>query len=114
MPRVKSSVASRKARKLVLKQTKGFRGRSNNAYRVAKTRLLKSLSYATRDRKQKKRNFRSLWITRIGAALGEYGLSYSKFIHLLDVNNVKLNRLILSNLAIEDPEAFKSVVELVK
>ncbi len=114
MPRVKSSVASRKSRKNILKQTKGFRGRSNNAYRVAKTRLLKSLSYATRDRKNKKREFRRLWITRINAAVNQHGLSYSKFINLLNKSNVKLNRLILSNLAVEDPDTFKSVVDEVK
>lgn len=114
MPRVKNSVASRKARKKLLKMTKGYWGKRKNLYRVAKTQILKSLYYSYRDRKQKKRNFRKLWIVRINAAVRPYGLSYSSFINKLKKNNIKLNRLILSNLAIEEPDAFASIIGKIK
>jgi len=114
MPRVKSSVASKKAKKKLLKNSKGYFGRRSNVYRVAKTQQLKSMANAFTGRKQKKRDFRSMWIVRLNAALEPYDISYSKFIHILDEKNIRLNRLILSNLAVEDPEGFKSLVDAVK
>ena len=114
MPRVKVAVSAKKRRKKILKASKGYYGRRGNAYRVAKTQQLKSMAYAYIGRKLKKRDFRSLWIVRINAALKEYDLSYSKFIYLLNKNNIKLNRLILSNMALEDPDAFKSIVQAIK
>ncbi|MCX8059455.1 MAG: 50S ribosomal protein L20 [Spirochaetes bacterium] len=114
MPRVKVATAAKKRRKKILKASKGYYGRRGNAYRVAKTQQLKSMAYAYIGRKLKKRDFRSLWIVRLNAALRDFGLSYSKFIHLLNKNNIKLNRLILSNMAIEDPEGFKNLVNAIK
>lgn len=112
--RVKKSVASRKRRKKILKQTKGYWGRRKNNLRKAKETLLRALAYAYRDRKQRKRDFRSLWITRINAAVRPYGLSYSKFMGALNKAGVKLNRKILSEMAIKNPDDFKAVVEVAK
>ncbi|HPC38905.1 MAG TPA: 50S ribosomal protein L20 [Exilispira sp.] len=114
MARVRFAVAARKARKKLLKMTKGYWGRRKNLYRIAKTQILKSLYYSYRDRKKKKTDFRSLWNVRINAAVRPYGLNYSTFIHRLNEKNIKLNRKVLSNIALEDPEAFGKIVEVVK
>jgi len=112
--RVKKSVASRKRRKRLLKQAKGYWGRRKNNIRRAKETLLRALSYAYRDRRQKKRDFRRLWIVRINAAVRPYDLSYSKFIAALKKAEIDLDRKSLSELAIRDPESFKVVVETAK
>jgi len=114
MARVRFAVAARKARKKLLKMSKGYWGKRKNLYRIAKTQMLKSLYYSYRDRKKKKSDFRSLWNVRINAAVRPYGLTYSTFIHKLDEKNIKLNRKVLSNIALEDPAAFEKIVEVVK
>ena len=112
--RVKKSVASRKRRKRILKQAKGYWGRRKNNIRRAKETLIRALAYAYRDRRQKKRDFRRLWIVRINAAVRPFGLSYSKFIAALKKAEIDLDRKSLSELAIRDPEGFKAVVETAK
>ena len=114
MPRSVKSVASRARRKKVLKQTKGYWGARKNVFTIAKNILEKGLTYAYRDRKTKKRNFRGLWIQRINAGVRPYGLSYSQFIGKIHAKNVDLNRKVLADLAMNNPEAFKAVVEFVK
>lgn len=114
MPRAKNRVASRARRKKILKQTRGYFGRRKNVYTVAKNALEKGLAYAYRDRKQKKRNFRSLWIQRINAGARQYGMSYSEFIGKVNKANISLNRKVLADLAMNHPEAFKAVVDAVK
>jgi len=114
MPRSINSVASKARRKKILKQAKGFFGRRKNVYTVAKNAVEKALSYAYRDRKTKKRNFRALWIQRINAGAREHGMSYSQFMGLLKKNNIDLNRKVLADLAMNEPEVFKSIVESVK
>ncbi len=112
--RVKKSVASRKRRKRLLKQAKGYWGRRKNNIRRAKETLIRALAYAYRDRRQKKRDFRRLWIVRINAAVRPFGLSYSKFIAALNKAEINLDRKSLSELAIRDPQGFKAVVESAK
>lgn len=114
MPRSVNHVASRARRKRMLKLAKGYFGRRKNVWTVAKNAIEKGLVYAYRDRKAKKRVFRSLWIARINAAVRPEGLSYSQFIHKLDVANLNLNRKVLADLAMNHPEAFKAVVAKVK
>ena len=114
MPRSVNAVASRARRKKILKQAKGFFGRRKNVWTVAKNAVEKAMQYAYRGRKEKKRNFRSLWITRINAGVREYGLSYSQFMGALKKNNIELNRKVLADLAMNHPEAFKAVVDQVK
>lgn len=114
MPRSVPSVASRARRKKVLKLAKGYWGRRKNVWTVAKNAVEKGLGYATRDRKQKKRHYRSLWIQRINAGARQHGLSYSKFIGQVAKSGLKLNRKVLADLAANDPAAFKAVVEKVK
>ncbi len=114
MPRSVNSVASRARRKKVLKQTKGYFGRRKNVYTVAKNALEKGLVYAYRDRRQKKRNFRSLWIQRINAGTREHGMSYSDFMGKLKGKDIQLNRKVLADLAMNHPEAFKAIVDSVK
>jgi len=114
MPRSVPSVASRHRRKKVLKQAKGYFGRRKNVWTVAKNAVEKGLGYATRDRKQKKRQFRRVWILRINAGAREYDMSYSKFMGLLGKSGLALNRKVLADLAMNDPAAFKAVVEKVK
>ena len=114
MPRSVNAVASRKRRKKLLKQTKGQFGRRANVLTVAKNSLEKGLTYAYRDRKTKKRNFRGLWITRINAGVRAYGMSYSAFMGKLLEKNILLNRKTLADLAMNHPEAFKAVVDAVK
>lgn len=114
MARVKTSVASRSRRKKTLKLAKGYYGAKHKLYRVAKQQVMKSHMYAYRDRKQKKRNFRKLWISRINAAARMNGLSYSKFMHGLKLANIDLNRKVLADLAVNDADAFASLTEQVK
>ncbi|HPD64356.1 MAG TPA: 50S ribosomal protein L20 [Bacteroidia bacterium] len=113
MPRSVNSVASRERRKKVLNQAKGYFGRRKNVWTVAKNAVEKGLQYAYVGRKQKKRDYRSLWIQRINAAVRPYGLSYSRFIDLLKKNNIEINRKVLADLAMNNPEAFEAVVKKV-
>lgn len=114
MPRSVNAVASRKRRKKILKQAKGYFGRRKNVLTVAKNAVEKGLQYAYRDRRNKKREFRALWIQRINAAVRPHGLSYSKFIHLLNQKNIEINRKVLADLAMNNPEAFDAIVKQVK
>ncbi len=114
MARVKSAPASRRRRKKTLKLAKGYYGAKHKLYRVAKQQVMKSYMYAYRDRKQKKRNFRKLWISRINAAARLNGLSYSKFMHGLKLANIDLNRKVLADIAVNDPETFTALTEQVK
>lgn len=114
MPRSTNSVASRARRKKIMKQAKGYFGRRKNVWTVAKNAVEKAMQYAYIGRKQKKRNFRSLWITRINAGAREHGMSYSQFMGALKNNNIELNRKVLADLAMNHPEAFKAVVDQVK
>ena len=114
MPRSVNSVAKRRRRKKILKQAKGYFGRRKNVYTVAKNAVEKAMLYAYRDRKQKKRNFRSLWIQRINAAARQHGMSYSQFMGKIHKNNIDLNRKVLADLAMNHPEAFKALVEKIK
>ena len=114
MPRSINSVASKARRKKILKQAKGYFGRRKNVYTVAKNAVEKALTYAYRDRKVNKRNFRSLWIQRINAGVREYGLSYSQFMGLIKKKNINLNRKVLADLAMNHKDIFKKIVEEVK
>ncbi|MCA6066323.1 50S ribosomal protein L20 [Chryseobacterium sp. RG1] len=114
MPRSVNAVASRARRKKILKQAKGFFGRRKNVWTVAKNAVEKAMQYAYRGRKEKKRNFRALWITRINAGARVHGMSYSQFMGALKKNNIELNRKVLADLAMNHPEAFKAVVDQVK
>ena len=114
MPRSVNNVASRARRKRVLKLAKGFFGRKKNVWTVAKNAVEKGLGYAYRDRKQKKREFRGVWIARINAAVRPEGISYSKFMAGVIRAKIALNRKSLSEMAITDPAAFKEVIRIAK
>lgn len=114
MPRSKNSVASRQRRKKILKAAKGYYGKRKNVYTVAKNVMEKGLTYKYVSRKLKKREYRALWIARINAAVREEGLTYSSFINLLRNKNIDLDRKILADMAMNEPEAFKSLVASVK
>lgn len=114
MPRSVNNVASRAKRKRIMKLAKGFFGRKKNVWTVAKNAIEKGLVYAYRDRKQKKREFRGVWIQRINAGVRAYGLSYSQFIGKLKKSGIDLNRKVLADLAMNHPEAFKAVVDKLK
>lgn len=114
MPRSVPSVASKARRKKTLKLAKGFWGRRKNVLTVAKNAVDRALAYATRDRKQKKRHFRALWIQRINAGTREHGMSYSQFIGKLAKANIVINRKVLADLAMNDAAAFKALVDKVK
>lgn len=114
MPRSVPAVASRQRRKKVLKAAKGYFGRRKNVHTVAKNAVEKGMVYMYRDRKAKKREFRALWIQRINAAVREFDLSYSQFIGLLGKANIDINRKVLADLAMNDPAAFKAIVQKVK
>lgn len=114
MPRVKNSVATRKRRKKILKLAKGYFGSKSKLFRVANQQVMKSLAYAYRDRKARKRDFRKLWITRINAAARNNGLSYSRFIDGLKKAGVEINRKMLAELAVNDPEAFSHLAKVAK
>lgn len=114
MPRSVNSVASRARRKKILKQAKGYFGRRKNVWTIAKNAIEKAMLYAYRDRRTKKRNFRSLWIARINAGAREHGMSYSQFMGKVKSNNIELNRKVLADLAMNNPTAFKAVVDKIK
>lgn len=114
MARVKRGVTAHAKHKKTLKQAKGFYGRRKNTIRAAKAAVDRSMQYATRDRKTKKRVFRALWIQRLNAAVREFGLTYSRFINGLAKAGVEIDRKVLSELAIREPEAFKAIVDKVK
>lgn len=114
MPRSVNAVASRARRKRVLKQAKGFYGKRKNVYTVAKNVVEKGLTYSYVGRKLKKREYRSLWIARINAAVREEGLTYSQFMNLLTKAGVELNRKVLADIAMNEPESFKSLIASVK
>ncbi|MCK9616867.1 MAG: 50S ribosomal protein L20 [Lentimicrobiaceae bacterium] len=114
MPRSVNAVASRQRRKKILKKVKGQFGRRKNVWTVAKNAYEKGQVYAYRDRRAKKRTFRSLWIARINAGVRQYGLSYSVFIGKLNEKNIQIDRKVLADLAMNNPEAFKAIVESVK
>ena len=111
MARVKRGVTSRAKHKKVLKAVKGQWGRRKNTIRVARQAMEKSMQYAYRDRRNKKREFKSLWIQRINAGVRAEGLTYSKFIHGLNKSGIKLDRKILAEIAYDNPEAFKTIVK---
>ena len=114
MPRSSNSVASRKRRKKILKKAKGYFGRRKNVYTVAKNAVEKGLTYAYRDRKTKKRVFRSLWITRINAAARQHGLSYSELINKLKIKGIEINRKVLADIAMNDSERFSQIIQTIK
>ena len=114
MSRVKRGVTSHARHKKVLKQVKGQYGRRKNTIRIAKQALEKSMQYAYRDRRAKKREFRSLWIQRINAGVRSEGITYSKFINGLNKSGIKLDRKVLADIAYNNPEAFKSIVKKVQ
>jgi large subunit ribosomal protein L20 len=111
MSRVKSGSTSVARHKKVIKRAKGYQGRNNNVYRVAVEKVEKGLQYAYRDRRAKKRNFRALWIQRINAGARQHGLTYSQFMNGMRLAGIELDRKVLSDLAIREPEAFKSLAE---
>ena len=111
MPRAKSSVASRKRKKKILKAAKGYRGARSKLYKTAKESVERAWLYAYRDRRQRKRDFRRLWIARINAAVREYDINYSTFIKLLKEKGIDIDRKQLADLSVTDPAAFKKVVE---
>ena len=114
MPRSVNKVAAKQRKKKILKAVKGQFGRRKNVWSVAKNAYEKGQVYAYRDRKHKKRTFRALWIARINAGVRQYGLSYSVFMDLLNKNNIEINRKVLADLAVNNPEAFKAIVDEVK
>lgn len=114
MARVKGAMHTRKRRKKILKLAKGYRGAKSKLFKTANQAVMKSLTYAYRDRKQKKRNFRQLWIARINAAARMNGVSYSKFMNGLKKNGIEINRKMLAEIAVSDPAAFAKLVEKVK
>ena len=111
MSRVKRSVHARKKRRATLERTKGFRGQAHSSYKRAKEALLKADSYAYRDRRNRKRDFRRLWIVRINAAARQEGLSYSEFMHGLREAGIELDRKVLADIAVRDPETFRRFAE---
>lgn len=114
MPRIKRGVTASKRRNKVLKAAKGFKWRRNSTYKAAKQALMKAGKYAYRDRRNKKRTFRRLWILRLNNALRELGLKYSSFIKTMSDKKIDLDRKVLSQMAIENPETFKKFIEKVK
>ena len=114
MPRSVNAVASRARRKRMLQYAKGYWGRKKNVWTVAKNQVEKGWTYAYRDRKNKKREFRKLWIQRINAAVRQYGMSYSAFIGKLHKSGIQLDRKVLADLAMHHPAAFEAVVNAVK
>ncbi len=114
MPRAKSSVVSRKRHKKILKLAKGYRGAKSKLFRVANQQVLKSLHYAYRDRKARKREFRKLWIARINAAARMNGMNYSRFMSGLKKAGIEINRKMLADMAINDSQSFNKLVEVAK
>lgn len=111
MAHVKRGTTTHKRHKKILKMAKGYRGRSKNCYRIALQRVEKALQYAYRDRRNRKRDFRALWIQRINAGVREHGLTYSRFINGLTKAGVEIDRKVLADLAVREPQSFKVVVE---
>jgi large subunit ribosomal protein L20 len=114
MPRSVNHVASRARRKKILNQTKGYWGARKNVYTIAKNILEKGLTYAYRDRRVKKRNFRALWIQRINAGARQHGMSYSELMGKIHGKNIQINRKVLADLAMNNPTAFKAIIDAVK
>ncbi|AEJ44195.1 50S ribosomal protein L20 [Alicyclobacillus acidocaldarius] len=114
MARVKGGVVTRRRHKKILKLARGYFGSKHTLYRTAKQQVMKSLMYAYRDRKQRKRDFRRLWIQRINAAVRPHGLSYSRFMHGLKLAGVEVNRKMLADLAVTDKEAFSQLVSVAR
>ncbi|WAA11643.1 50S ribosomal protein L20 [Fervidibacillus halotolerans] len=114
MARVKGGTVTRKRRKRVLKLAKGYYGSKHRLYKVANQQVMKSLQYAYRDRRQRKRDFRKLWIARINAAARMNGLSYNRFMHGLKLAGIEINRKMLADLAVSDAEAFTQLVNTAK
>lgn len=111
MPRAKNNVAAKQRHKKLLKMARGYRLGKHSLYRTAKDQVEKSLQYAYRDRRQKKRNFRKLWIVRINAACRQNGISYSRFMHSLKEHSIELDRKALAHLAMHEPDSFKELVD---
>ena len=114
MPRSVNSVASKARRDKILKAAKGYFGRRKNVHTIAKNAVEKGMQYAYRDRKNKKRTFRALWIQRINAGARQYGMSYSKFMGKIHSNGIEINRKVLADLAMNHPKAFKAIIDRVK
>jgi large subunit ribosomal protein L20 len=114
VPRATNAVARRRRRKKTLARAKGYYGRKHSSYRFANEQLMRSGQYAYRDRRNRKREFRRLWITRINAAARQNGLSYSELIHGLDEAGVEVNRKMLADIAVNDPEAFRRFAEVAR
>ena len=114
MTRVKRSVHARKKRRATLALTKGFRGEAHSNYKRAKEALMKAEAYQYRDRRNRKRDFRRLWVTRINAAARQHGLNYNQFIHGLKLAEVELDRKILADIAVRDPETFAGLAQAAK
>ena len=114
MPRSVNAVASRRRRKKILKLARGYYGSRSKVFTIAKNTVEKGLQYAYRDRKSKKREFRALWIQRINAGVRHYGLSYSQFMGKLTKSGIGLNRKVLADLAMNEPAAFKAIVDAIK
>ena len=114
MPKSSNSVASRRHRKKIIKQTKGYFGRKKNVWTVSKNAYEKGLTYAYRDRRKKKANFRALWIQRINAGARAHGMSYSEFMGKLHQSGIEINRKVLADLAMNDPQAFEAIVKKVQ
>ncbi|CUA78780.1 50S ribosomal protein L20 [Anoxybacillus suryakundensis] len=114
MPRVKGGTVTRRRRKKILKLAKGYFGSKHRLYKVANQQVMKSLMYAYRDRRQRKRDFRKLWITRINAAARMNGLSYSRLMHGLKLAGIEVNRKMLADLAVNDAEAFAQLANIAK
>ena len=114
MARIKRSLNARKKHRKVLKQAKGYYGAKSKLFKVANQAIMKSMTYSFIGRKRKKRDFRQMWIARINAATRQHGLSYSKFMYGLKQNGIDMNRKMLSDLAIKDPQAFEKLVEIAK
>jgi len=111
MPRSRNLVASRRRRRKILKQAKGYWGRRKNVYTIAKNAVEKGLQYQYRDRKVRKRNFRKLWIIRINAAARLNGTTYARLIHGMKTNGIEINRKMLADIAVHDPETFSAIVK---
>jgi len=114
MPRVKRAITAHKKRRTMMKRAKGYYGAKSRSYRAAKEQVQHSLQYQYRDRRNKKREIRRLWITRINAAARQHGLSYSRFMHGLKLAGVELDRKVLSDMAITEPASFEKLVEIAK
>ena len=114
MARVKRGVTTRRRHKKVISMAKGYRGRNKSCFRVAIEKVEKALQYAYRDRRNKKRDFRRLWITRINAATRQHGMSYSLFINALKKANIEIDRKVLANLAMTEPKTFGEIVKTAK